>query len=37
MSNENFRRDLNRVFDEVAGSASSNLRERVRAAVVAAP
>jgi hypothetical protein len=37
MSDENFRRDLNRVFDEVAGSPSSNLRERVRTAVVATP
>jgi hypothetical protein len=37
MSDENFRRDLNQVFDEVAGSPSSNLRERVRTAVVAAP
>ena len=37
MSDENFRRDLNRAFDEVAGSPSSNLRDRVRTAVVAAP
>ena len=33
MSNENFRRELNQVFDEVAGSPSSNLRDRVRSAV----
>lgn len=37
MSDENFRRDLNRAFDEVAGSPSSNLRQRVRSAVTASP
>jgi hypothetical protein len=37
MSDENFRRDLNQIFDEVAGSPSSNLRHRVRSAVTAAP
>jgi hypothetical protein len=37
MSDENFRRELNQVFDEVTGSPSSNLRHRVRGAVTAAP
>ena len=37
MSDENFRRDLQQAFDEVAGAPSSNLRHRVRSAVVAAP
>jgi hypothetical protein len=37
MSDQKFRRDLNRVFDDVAGPTSSNLRDRVRSAVVAAP
>jgi hypothetical protein len=37
MSDENFRRDLNQVFDEVAGSPSSNMRDRVRNAVSAPP
>ncbi|HEV2476502.1 MAG TPA: hypothetical protein VGX22_08170, partial [Candidatus Dormibacteraeota bacterium] len=37
MSDENFRRDLKQVFDEVAGSPSSNLRHRVRSAVTATP
>jgi hypothetical protein len=37
MSDENFRRELNQVFDEVAGSPSSNLRDRVQSAVSAAP
>ena len=37
MSDENFRRELNQVFDDVAGSPSSNLRDRVQSAVSAAP
>jgi hypothetical protein len=37
MSDENFRRELNQVFDEVAGSPSSNLRDRVQSAVSGAP
>jgi hypothetical protein len=37
MSDENFRRQLNQVFDEVAGAPSSNLRDRVRNAVGSAP
>ena len=37
MSDENFRRDLNQAFDEVAGSPSSNLRHRVRSAVTSTP
>jgi len=37
MSDENFRRDLSQVFDEIAGSPSSNLRDRVRNAVAAPP
>lgn len=37
MSDERFRRELNQIFDDVAGSPSSNLRNRVRSAVSAAP
>ncbi|HKC18326.1 MAG TPA: hypothetical protein VKE27_01715 [Candidatus Dormibacteraeota bacterium] len=37
MSNESFRRDLNGVFDDIAGSPSSNFRDRVRGAVAAPP
>lgn len=37
MSDERFRRELNQVFDDVAGSPGSNLRNRVRSAVSAAP
>lgn len=37
MSDENFRRELNQVFDDVAGAPSSNLRDRVHTAVSAAP
>jgi len=37
MSDDKFRRDLNQVFAEVAGSPSSNLRDRVRNAVTTAP
>lgn len=37
MSNENFRRELNSVFDEMSGSPSPELRDRVRGAVADAP
>ena len=37
MSNEEFRRELNSVFDGVSGSPSSNLPDRVRSAVAHAP
>lgn len=37
MSNEEFRRRLNSVFDDVSGSPSSNLPDRVRAAVANPP
>ena len=37
MSNEDFRRDLNRAFDDLSGSPSSNLSDRVRSAVGDAP
>ncbi len=37
MSNEEFRRELNNVFDGVSGSPSSNLPDRVRSAVAHAP
>lgn len=37
MGNENFRGDLNRVFDQVSGSPSSGLSDRVRSAVASAP
>ena len=37
MSDERFRRELNQVFDDVAGSPSSNLRDRVHTAVSAPP
>lgn len=37
MANDDFRRDLNRVFDDVSGSPSSNLADRVRSAVSVAP
>lgn len=37
MSNDDFRRDLNRAFDDVAGAPSSNLPDRVRRAVHEAP
>ena len=37
MTDEQFRAELNRVFDKVAGSPSSNLGDRVRGAVAAAP
>ena len=33
MTDEKFRADLNRAFDEVAGTPSSNLRDRVRGAI----
>jgi hypothetical protein len=35
--NEDFRRELNNVFDEVSGSPSPALRDRVRSAVAEAP
>ncbi len=37
MSNENFRRDLNRAFDDIAGRPSSALRDRVRSAIARPP
>lgn len=37
MSNDEFRRDLNRAFDDVTGTPSSNLPDRVRSAVTLAP
>jgi hypothetical protein len=37
VSNEDFRRELNNVFDGVSGSPSSNLPDRVRSAVAHAP
>ena len=37
MSNDDFRRELGHTFDDVAGSPSSNLRDRVRSAVTQAP
>ena len=35
--NDDFKRELNNVFDEVSGAPSSNLRDRVRSAVSDAP
>ena len=37
MGNENFRDDLNRIFDQVSGSPSPALSDRVRSAVATAP
>ena len=37
MGNEEFRRELNSAFDDMSGSPTSNLRDRVRAAVQEAP
>lgn len=37
MSNDDFRRELNSVLDDVSGSPSSGLRDRVRSAVAQAP
>jgi hypothetical protein len=37
VSNEDFRRELNQVFDDVSGSPSSSLRDRVRSSVATAP
>jgi hypothetical protein len=37
MSDERFRRELNQIFDDMAGSPSSNLRDRVHTAVSAPP
>lgn len=35
--NDNFKRELNNVFDDVSGAPSSQLRDRVRSAVTEAP
>ena len=37
MSNENFRRELGHVFDEVAGTPSAALSDRVRSSLAEAP
>jgi hypothetical protein len=37
MTNENFRRELGHVFDEMAGSASNGLPDRVRSSLANAP
>jgi hypothetical protein len=37
MTNENFRRELNQVIDDMAGSPSAALSDRVRSSVAAAP
>jgi len=37
VSNDDFRRELNSVFDDVSGMPSSGLRDRVRSAVAQAP
>ncbi len=37
MSNEEFRRDLNNVFDDVSGTPTSNLSDRIRSAVAQPP
>ena len=37
MSNDDFRRELNNAFDDVTGTPSSGLRDRVRSAVAQAP
>ena len=37
MSNENFRRELNHTFDEMSGSPSPALRDRVRSSIAQAP
>ncbi len=37
MSNEEFRRDLNNVFDDVSGTPTSNLTDRVRSAIASPP
>ena len=37
MSNENFRRDLGHIFDEMTGSPSPALRDRVRSSIAQAP
>ena len=37
MSNDDFRRDLNRTFDGLAGMPSSNLPDRVRSALREVP
>jgi hypothetical protein len=37
VSNEDFRRELNAVFDEMSGSPSPSLRDRVRSSIAQAP
>ena len=37
MSNENFRRELNATFDQMTGSPSASLRDRVRSSIAQAP
>ena len=37
MRNDDFRRELNRVFDDVSGSPNPDLSDRVRSAVASAP
>ena len=37
MSNDDFRRELNNVFDDVSGPPSSGLRDRVRSGIAGAP
>ena len=37
MSNENFRRELDHVFDDVAGSPSAALSDRVRSSLADVP
>src|SRR5439155_1545459 len=37
VSNENFRRELNHTFDEMGGSPSPALRDRVRSSIAQAP
>jgi hypothetical protein len=37
VSDQNFRRDLTRVFDEVSGEPSPSLRDRVRSSIAQAP
>jgi hypothetical protein len=37
MRNDDFRRELNRVFDDVSGSPNADLSDRVRSAVASAP
>jgi len=37
VSDQNFRRDLNRVFDDVSGEPSPDLRDRVKSSIAQAP